>query len=310
MHSVETIHNATESGVLKSPSFGSVDYFIRTGSEIQWKKVGIARKSGMLITREADNFKRFSNNKNFDLFICVGEEPGNDTLRSMENPRHDSFSLDRIEDDEERVKAKKAYNTFSDEIKALLAQLAPLVVEETSIIDDLDDLLKLPDSDENLEGAGEEASTKPKISGIRKTNPTRVLRPKKGNSGQGTGRVRRPAGKGGGAWWTKTGILDSNGSAVLASDWRDVSEAESLRVVPKADDPGMVTVFLNIENPGSYSLELYKAGETENQIIAVDDPSSKRVTTTIANERAKVDLRVHPKDLVFAIEGLIRVISK
>ena len=310
MYSVETIHSSTKSGVLVSPTFGNVDYFVRTGPDIQWKKVGIARKSGMLITRDAENYKRFSNNTNFDLFICVGEEPGNNILRSMENPRHDTFSLDRIENEEEKKAAKKAYIAFSEEIKVLLAELAPLIVEETSIIDDLDDLLKLPNSDENLDGGGDEASTKPKISGVRTMRPTRVLKPKKGETGKGTGKGRRTAGSGGSPWWARTGIVDSNGSAVLSSSWKDVSEVRYLRVVPRAGEPELLTVFLDVEDPGSYVLELYKAGETENQIIAVTDQESKCLTTTTPNERAKLEIKVNSKDLVFAIEGLIRVVSK
>lgn len=298
MYSVETIHSPTQSGVLNSPTFGNVDYYVRTGPEIQWKKVGIARKSGMLITRDAENYKRFSNNTNFDLFICVGEEPGNNVLRSMENPRHDSFSLDRIEDEGERKAAKKAYNTFSDEVKALLAELAPLIVEQTSIIDDLDDLLKLPDSNENLASAGDEASTKAKISGIRTTRPIRMLKPKKGKETGVTrkksgGKVKRP-------WW----------HGELTSDWTDVSQAQLLRVVPDAEGSGLVKVFLTVPDPGKYCLELYKAGESENQLIQVANGSSLSFEVKEPNQRVELKPYLDPKDLTFAIEGLIRVVSK
>jgi hypothetical protein len=298
MYSVETIHSPTESGVLNSPTFGNVDYFVRTGPEIQWKKVGIARKSGMLITRDAENYKRFSNNTNFDLFICVGEEPGNNILRSMENPRHDSFSLDRIEDEDERKRVKKAYNTFSEQVKELLAELAPLIVEQTSIIDDLDDLLKLPDSDENLASEGDEASTKAKISGIRTTHPTRMLRPTKGKD---TGRKpRKPGGKVKRLWW--------HGS--LTSSWSEVSQAQSLRVVPQTGSSRLVSVFLTVPIPGKYCLELYRAGESENQFIRVDKPSSVSFEVKEPNQRVELKPQLDPKDLAFAIEGLIHVVSE
>jgi hypothetical protein len=294
MYSVETIHSSTQSGVLESPTFGNVDYFVRTGPEIQWKKVGIARKSGMLITRDAENYKRFSNNTNFDLFICVGEEPGNDILRSMENPRHDSFSSDRIEDEDERKAAKKAYNTFSEEVKALLAELAPLVVQETSIIDDLDDLLKLPDSEENLEGEGDESSTKPKISGVKTTHPTRIFKPKKGKGTGGKGRGK--GGRGKRRWW----------HGALSSAWKGASDAEALRVVPESGIPGSVNVFLTVSKPGKYSLELFRAGESEHELIATK--SEKVFTTTVTNERVNLPLKLEPKDLAFAIEGVIHVV--
>lgn len=298
MYSVETIHSPTQSGVLNSPTFGNVDYFVRTGTEIQWKKVGIARKSGMLITRDAENYKRFSNNTNFDLFICVGEEPGNNFLRSMENPRHDSFSLDRIEDEDERKAAKKAYNAFSEEVKALLAELAPLIVEHTSIIDDLDDLLKLPDSNENLAGEGDEASTKAKISGIRTTHPTRMLKPTKGKGTRP--KPIKPGGKVKRLWW----------HGKLTSSWTDVSQAQSLRVVPKVGGSGLVSVFLTVPNPGKYSLALYRAGESENQLIKVDKPTSVFFQVSEPNQRVELNPQLDPKDLAFAIEGLIHVVSE
>jgi hypothetical protein len=297
MYSVETIHSSTKSGVLESPTFGNVDYFVRTGPEIQWKKVGIARKSGMLITRDAENYKRFSNNTNFDLFICVGEEPGNHILRSMENPRHDTFSLDRIEDEDEKRAAKKAYSAFSEEVKALLAELAPLIVEQTSIIDDLDDLLKLPDTDENLSAEGDEASTKAKISGVRTTHPTRMLKPKKGK-GPGKKPIK-PGGKKKRPWWHGT----------LTSGWSDVSQAQLLRVVPKVGSSGLVSVFLTVPVPGKYCLELYRAGESENQFIRVDKPSSMVFEIHEPNQRIELEPQLDPKDLAFAIEGVIHVVS-
>lgn len=298
MYSVETIHSSTKSGVLESPTFGNVDYFVRTGPEIQWKKVGIARKSGMLITRDAENYKRFSNNTNFDLFICVGEEPGNNILRSMENPRHDTFSLDRIEDEDEKKAAKKAYNAFSEEVKALLAELAPLIVEQTSIIDDLDDLLKLQDSNENLADEGDEASTKAKLSGVRTTHPTRMLKPAKGK-GHGKKSVK-PGGKKKRPWW----------HGALTSRWSDVSQAQALRVVPKVASSGLVSVFLTAPLPGKYCLELYRAGESENQFIRVEQPSSMFFEIKEPNQRVELKPQLDPKDLAFAIEGLIHVVSK
>jgi hypothetical protein len=314
--SVETIHSPSARGKLDSPTFGAVDYFIRTGPEIQWRKVGIARKSGMLITREAEGFRRFPDNKNFDLFICVGEDPGNELLRSMENPRHDSFSLDRIEDEAERKSAKKAYNQFAQEVRDLLKVLAPQQVEQTALIDDLDDLFKLPEGEETNQDEGEVASMKPRISGIRTSRPSKKLKAQKGGAGTGTGKGN-PGVKGNPpkASWDKP-LKDSEGEAIVTTDWQGKSQANFLRIVPQNDLAGSVKIFLTIEKPGRYVLELYKAGETENQYIPMHNletnqkSSSLEFSTTKVDERKELRAKIPSDALKFALEGVTRVLSK
>jgi hypothetical protein len=315
MLSVETIHSPSAQGKIDSPTFGAVDYFIRTGPEIQWRKVGIARKSGMLITREAEGFRRFPDNKNFDLFICVGEDPGNELLRSMENPKHDSFSLDRIEDEAERQSAKKAYTQFTQEVRDLLKDLAPQQVEETTLIDDLDDLLKLPEGEQTDEDEGEVASMKPKISGLRTSRPSKKLKAQKGGAGTGTGKGNTGAkGKPPKASWDKP-LKNSDGEAIITIDWQGKSQARFLRIVPQDDLDGSVKIFLTIDKPGRYALELYKAGETENQHIPIKNLDSTQksdfveFSTTKAEERKELLVKIPSDALKFALEGVTRVLS-
>jgi hypothetical protein len=309
MHSVETIHSFTQSGTLNSPTFGKVNYFVRTGPEIQWRKVGIARKTGMLITRDAKKFQRFNGLTPFDLFICVGEEPGNSILRSMENPRHDNFEVERIENEDKRKAAEKAYEAFSQEIRELLAELAPLKVEQTSLIDDLDDLFQLPDFEESVDGEGNEASTKPKISGVRTTKPSRTLRPTKHGTGTGKGVKRTPAGKHKPPPWLGKELFDSNGSAVIVTSWKDVTQTEHLRIVPQGSNSSKALVYLTVAAPGDYILDLFRAGEQDIQFLAIKDERSKRIKTTKENERVTLELQIEPRDLDYAIDGVTHVVS-
>ena len=55
--------------------FGEIQWFLRIEDELE-KKVGIARSSGMLITRKAPRLEVFRNVKSFDMFVCVTDEDG------------------------------------------------------------------------------------------------------------------------------------------------------------------------------------------------------------------------------------------
>jgi hypothetical protein len=70
--------------------------------------------------------------------------------------------------------------------------------------------------------------------------------------------------------------------------------------------PGSVNVFLTVPKPGKYSLELFRAGESEHELIATK--SEKVFTTTVTNQRVNLPLKLEPKDLAFAIEGVIHVV--
>ena len=62
-------------------------------------KVGLMRKTGMLITTRQLGLMRFRGMRDF-IAICRFEgDAGNELLRKMENPRHDQFEPERIEND-------------------------------------------------------------------------------------------------------------------------------------------------------------------------------------------------------------------
>jgi hypothetical protein len=82
-----------------------------------------------------------------------------------------------------------------------------------------------------------------------------------------------------------------------------------LRVVPQSGKSGKVTVYFTVPNPNKYSLELFRAGETESQIISLKNPGSRIFETTLVEERVELELELDHKDLGFAIEGLIHVVS-
>lgn len=102
---------------LQIPNFGSVDLLLRLDDSIQRSRVGVARSSGMLITREpwmlgSDRFKA---HRPFDLFVYVSDPEGSELLRRLEPPAHDAFELKRI-DSADRARVKKIYSKFKQAI--------------------------------------------------------------------------------------------------------------------------------------------------------------------------------------------------
>jgi hypothetical protein len=91
-------HTPEKAGVLRSKPFGRVSWYMRTGEDVSWRGVGIARQNGMLITEMPQGLLKFPGTKPFDLFLCVEGESGSRILRSIEDPSHTKFEFDRIPD--------------------------------------------------------------------------------------------------------------------------------------------------------------------------------------------------------------------
>ena len=127
-------------GIRKSEVFGEFSFAIRVGEDLPGRKVGIARKTGMLITRNAPKFA-FQGLANFDLFICVTSKEGSQVLREFENPQHDSFEFDRVAEAVKRDSYRKKYEKFAQEVRELAKEFAELASSEVTLVSDLTFLL-------------------------------------------------------------------------------------------------------------------------------------------------------------------------
>lgn len=314
LKSVQTVHKFDEKGILPSKVFGNIDYFLRFNPDVQWKKVGIARKNGMLITREPVMLKTFSKVRQFDLFLCVSNEPGSTILKELENPTHDSFSFDRIDDLQEQKIKKAKYSEFVKEVKQFLEEKVPLIVTEEIDIQDLDDLFESNTPDDSEKSKTDEASTRIKISN-EKELIQKAKAPKK--EGNGTGRGRGQRGGTGKKIGTGGKIPDTNGDEIVTVGWeKTAQEAQNVRVVVRdASKPWDVTVFVTSPGPQKYALELIKSGDTDAVLIALKKPSSSPdrhvVTFDGKPEGSRVALQfdLDVPVLDFAVEGILRDIS-
>lgn len=79
----------------QDPEFGHCRLWIRVAEGLP-SRVAFVRLTGMVITTQQQNLRRFSGFRDFAA-LCVFEDPsGNEFLRRMENPRHDQFEPDRL----------------------------------------------------------------------------------------------------------------------------------------------------------------------------------------------------------------------
>ena len=106
-------------------------------------KVGLMRKTGMLITTRQQGLIRFRGMRDF-IAICRFEgDEGNELLRKMENPRHDQFEPERIENDpKEQQRGRAALKRISEWIREEIRKVAaPDVLMEAGRLSELDRLL-------------------------------------------------------------------------------------------------------------------------------------------------------------------------
>lgn len=145
LESVATVRYANSkpgrSGTKVSRFFGKYDWFARVDeSDLNTRKVGIARATGMLITRRPEGLVRFNGVKHFDIFVCVTGETGSDILRAFENPEHDKFEFFRVKDATKRKIYTDAYEGFVSEIRDLISEIASYDIVDEAQTSDLNHL--------------------------------------------------------------------------------------------------------------------------------------------------------------------------
>ena len=129
-------------------------------------KVGLMRRTGMLITTQQAGLLRFPNMRRF-IAICrfMGEE-GNTLLRQMENPQHNQFEPDRIEDPGQRDAAVRALKRATDWIRSVIRERAawPVSAEPTPL-SELSRLLPDLEPEEDSFGDGGDGKNEPSFGG-------------------------------------------------------------------------------------------------------------------------------------------------
>ena len=122
--SIDTILNYDYHNTQQITGFGLIEWFLRVHDDLA-KRIGLVRSTGMLITRRPPYLQRFGDTKPFDMFVCVKGDDGSDFLKQLENPTHDNFEFDRVEEGGRR-KAEQKYQQFSNRIREIILRYAKL----------------------------------------------------------------------------------------------------------------------------------------------------------------------------------------
>ena len=132
-------HQDTEYIVMSIPHLGEVEMWVLLGDNLP-RKVGIIRKSGMLITSEQQRLKSFTQHKPFSAIVFISDLEGNELLKRMENPKHDQFSAEFLPD-YEQGKGKEALKKLVDIVREKLREIVDRTEKPES--EDMSLLVKL-----------------------------------------------------------------------------------------------------------------------------------------------------------------------
>jgi len=245
VQSLRTMITPDFDGVSRSTEFEDFYWAIRVGENADGKRVGIARKTGMLITRKPPKFEKFPGVANFDLFVCVTGHKGSLVLRSLENPAHDAFEEDRISDPQKRKIAMTKYSRFVQEVRDIIKTYAKLEVTEEELTSDLNDLLS---GDSSTDSEGDNRIEFPQK--VRITSGIKPIR-----------RTFRPVGTGGPGPKKGRKKRNSKRKSSSGSDFaKVVRNPENLVFIPK-DTSGNFEVYFDYRENLPARITIFKSGD-------------------------------------------------
>ena len=307
LRSAFTIQNPDISGTFESEAFGQVEWFMRLGENINSRTVGIARQNGMLITRKPKNLSRFQGTKTFDLFLCVSGDKGAKLLRSVENPAHDAFEFDRINDPKERREKANLYDSFTKEIKALILEYASVDASAEVYISDLDELFGA------YNNSSEDAGNAEKSGDLFAGKPRRIL------FSRGTQNTHNVAGNGerpgtdedGNPAHVGRGHRSDERSQRTSIDENKEINIEDPRYVRRSKEANIYQIYFTPTFNSPFVMSLIRSGEDQSENVkfrVTTDASwatSLKVPGCEAIERMAFEVELPPEESNYVHEVVI-----
>jgi hypothetical protein len=305
-------YTSRKTGTLMSRPFGRVSWYMRTGDDVSWRGVGVARQNGMLITEMPQGLLKFPGTKPFDLFLCVEGESGSRILRSIEDPSHTKFEFDRIPDLDERYEAESSYRAFTKEVRQLILEHAAMDASEEEFIDDLNEFFSGAEAATINDGKAE-ISNKLTLDPIRKAKP---LRPSNvgADSGEGGADDQAPQPTSGSG---KTEVrggnppIDFAGTVGSSGKQFELSLGDT-RIVHTGDKKSKF--YFNLDHLGPFTLSIGKVGELESELLkykTTSDPvwKSRRVfNCSKKGSRVSIEVELEPGAEKYALQLVANIV--
>ncbi len=312
--SIDTIRHHDESGYQEIPGIGRIEWYLRLSNDVKWKKVGISRKIGMLITRKAKFLEQFAGFKFFDMFVCVKGQEGNNILQKLENPQHTDFELSRVDDlpENERLKIVSSYRRFTKKIKDVLKKYASSQTSDELIVDELAELFGEFSNDNDVSNDQERGLLiniadgplpKPKIDKT-KGSGTGTTGTGSGETG-GTGTVNEGGGKNPGDFEI---VVPGDGDKTSTELGKSL-QIQNLRIGQVSNEGRKITVFFDPPEIGKYYFNLAKKGEHGSAPILLKGNKKRCEIDITRKKRTKLEIELTENATEFVLEGFLNEIK-
>lgn len=240
------------------------------------RKVGLIRKTGMLITSKQDKLLQFRNLQDFVAVLRFESEQGNELLRDMENPEHDQFQPNRLLDDLEKRRGRRALNRIVEWVRRELREVAAVpTTGAPEMVSELARLLPDIEPDESFgdgEGVEQGFGTKDVIQlrPIRRTRNASLPDESGDDAGDdgerqegSAGPIEREREGNGGVPGDAGGDEDSTGDsgAIGGGRARSAVSFSDFRLLAGAGD-GIRVAFTPTEDAKAVRLDLAEAGDS------------------------------------------------
>ena len=252
------------------------------------KRVAILR-NGMLITDQLDRLKRFGDFKEFAAVIECQSTKGNELLRDMEPPKHNSFEPELLSS-EDRPRGQRAMVQLAQWAREMLRRHARDPISEITDVRELADYFA-DVGDEDGGGKGEEVNPIGKID-IRaqplKRRPVVIHTDEPGDEG-GTGQRDPGEGGAGGGKGAGAGQGQGKGGSGKKSDKTvELNNVRSVLLSGKRRRVAATPAF-----SGMMELVVYEAGaDTDRRLNIVKSSAGKIRSGIVRNLNAKRGSRI------------------
>lgn len=172
---------------LKVVGLGSVTLRILVAEGLP-KRVGIVR-NGMLITSSLEHFgdklERFAGSRDFVALVEPDSASASKLMKTLENPKHDSFSAQRLSDPKKRGQAETAMRQLRKDLRDQIRATTAVAAEDEVSIDELTQFFATKPLEEQPPGANAQDDPEKFVYALPKPGARRKLvqAPGKGSAG-------------------------------------------------------------------------------------------------------------------------------
>lgn len=279
-HHFWTLSKDDPTSELQDPDLGHCKLWVKTEEGLP-SMVGLVRGTGMLITTKQDKLLRFPRFQDF-IALCVFEDShGNELLRQMENPRHDQFEPNRLQD-EEQIRGRKALRRITDWIRDEVRKRAgPPEGGKMEVLSELATYLPdyhpeelfestVPDGEESKSEGGFGQKIAVTLRPIRRRTTSTVIDEgiEEDDNLGGSNYGEKGSGGGGGGTGVEAGVGARKGGTgdKGSRDLKHLIRISALRLLPvEGTDQTYILSFLAHES-GEVKLDLYEAGDSYHRV--------------------------------------------